>query len=529
MKHYLSFIVLLLFNFGYAQTPVLVKDINPGPGRVSSSGYDHLQINDVIYFVGDIQGRRDLYAIKNGEVNHISTMCESDCGLLKILLFEFQDKLYFLKKIDKYKNQLWESNGTVDGTKMVFEYTGRFNSYAVGNNSKFYLGLANLEVTSNPILEIFISDGTSSGTKIIKSDVRMGGANEDGGKPIKYGNGIVFANTTIDSLQLYSFDDEDLILLNSVRVKKGSVIRGLKSINTQDLIILVQNNDELSSDLYKYDFEKNILSKEMSLPFTHNEYPFIRDFGTDTLVLFYHLGGHFLITGNPLTFTNITPFSSELQSIEELYYTYNYNSAYGTVESISEYSWEEKIVLFDKDLSNTKIFTLETTPIGMIGYEDYAFISTGSFGPSGRITMYDLINKEEKVLFAVSPQSVSTQGIQLLGVIDGKLYFIGRLDEQIGKELYYIETGLPSSIKDVKPSFNNLYDIQVKGNTFTVISEKNQSLNVEYYDTIGRLLKSQTIVTNMDYMLDDRLKGMIFLKVSDPKTLVAKTTSVFIP
>ena len=84
MKHGLIYsAVPLLFGFFIflssqkmvGQNPILVKDINPGPIGSATDNHPHLQIDDVIYFVGDILGKRDLYSIKNGNVEFITQIC----------------------------------------------------------------------------------------------------------------------------------------------------------------------------------------------------------------------------------------------------------------------------------------------------------------------------------------------------------------------------------------------------------------------------------------------------------------------
>jgi ELWxxDGT repeat protein len=163
---YLHILFLVAFHyFIIAQTPVLVKDINPGPLSSTPNNHPHLQINDVIYFVGDnnnLANRRDLYSIKNGEVQLITSMCSSSCNFFEVFFFSFENKLFFVKRIDNKFNQLWSTDGTVAGTSMILDYPGAFRSFGVGNNGKVYLTVYNRNSFKD---EVYISDGTSSGSK----------------------------------------------------------------------------------------------------------------------------------------------------------------------------------------------------------------------------------------------------------------------------------------------------------------------------------------------------------------------------
>ncbi len=524
---YLQILFLVSFHcIINAQTPVLVKDINPGPLPSALNNHPHMQINDVIYFVGDNNNqanRRDLYSIKNGEVQLITSMCSSSCNFFEVFFFRFENRLFFAKRIDNKFNQLWSTDGTVTGTNMILDYPGAFRSFGVGNNGKIYLSLYNRNSFKD---EVYISDGTSAGTKKISTELSLGSDEEQFGAPIKYGNGIAFANIINDSLKLFRFEEEKLSLLIAVKVKQGSFIRGLKSLYTEDLIVLTHSDDSNSSDLYKYSSESKQLNKEIALTFERLEYPHLKDFGKDTLLLYYHNGGHFLLTGKPLTTINISNLGFKNLSADSYYYTSNFRSVYNT----NDVNLNQKVVIFNKDLSQKKIFDLDLTPTGMIGYEDHAFnITQSSTGRSGKITMYNLTNQTSKIVLNINNQTFSTNGIKPLGLIGSKLYFLANLNESFGKELYYVETGIPTSTKEDFSVIQNPFTIEVRSNLYKVKSESNHAVNLEILDTSGRLLHTRVIDTNQEYHFDENLKGLMFMKVIDLKSSYSKSVSVYLP
>ena len=439
----------------FGQSPILVKDINPGPMASSISNHPSIQIDDVIYFVGDISGKRDLYSLRNGEVELISQLCSASCNFFEVFLFRFGNKLLFLKRIDSKVNQLWSTDGTFLGTTMIFEYPGSFKTFAIGNNGKGYLGLGNRNTFQD---EVFITDGSASGTKKISTDVRLGSDEEAFGAPISYENGIAFAEIFNDSLKLFSYNDESLSLLSAIKVKSGSTIHGLKLINEGDLVILIHSDNAMSSELFNYDNQSKKIEKDITLPFTNQKFPYFKDFGKDSLVLFYHNGGHFLLTGKPLKTINITPFSDDFFSSESMYYTYFGKSAYLTKDKQANFGQRAKFVIFEGDPQNTITFTVEdSNSPSLIGYDKYAFYGIDDpVFKSGEITIFDLIHKTSKQIFKFT-QTFSSNQIKLLGLQNSRLYFFANLDQNFGKELYYINTDISTSSDDIISNQNDSF------------------------------------------------------------------------
>jgi len=524
---------LIIFAISFctlkAQTPVLVKDINPGPLGSAVANFPHIQIDDVIYFVGDISGKRDLYSIKDGEVQMISQLCSGSCSFFEVFFLRFQNKLLFVKRIDSKFNQLWSTDGTVSGTSMILDYPGAFRSFGVGNNGKVYLSLYNRNSFKD---EVYISDGTEAGTKKLSTDVSLGFYEEQFGAPIKYENGIAFANITNDSLKLFTYDDEKLSLLNAVKVSSGAGILGLKSIYTDDIVILVHSDNAKSSDLYKYDFQSKSILKEISLPFNNQLFPYLKDFSNDSLVLYYYSGGHFLLTGRPLKTSNITNFSSKFFSSNDTYYAYQGVSAFLTKDENASFGQVSKFVLFDGDPSAKKISIVENSNSpSIIGFTDYAFYGIDDpVYKSGEISMFNLKNKTTKQVLKFN-QSFSSNQIKLLGLLGSKLYFLANLNQTFGKELYFVETGIPTSTQEITSETSFLFKLLIKGNVFKLESDKEfaHPLNVELFDISGRLIKHQLMNINTDYYIDQYSGGYYFARISDQNKIHLKSILFVIP
>ncbi len=523
MKYILFPIFTFIFSLGlFSQSPVLVKDINPGPIASSFSNHPSVQIGDVIFFIGDILGKRDLYSVKNGEVQLLSQICPGSCQSFKILFFEYKGKLLFKKQFNNTLNQLWETDGTEAGTKLIFEYNGTFNNFVVGNNSKIYLSLNNRATFKD---EVYISDGTTSGTEKIGTDIAIYSSD-------KYDDGVVFSNISNDSLKVFSYNDKTSLLLSKIKVRSGSFVSDLKKISSNDVVILVHSNDASVSEVYRYSSTSKTLKKEINLPFTRQEYPFLKEYSMDSLILYFFKGGHYILSGSPLDTTNITRYNHESFSFEEFYYQNNENAAYLTVEKCGEICWNFKVIHFDGSVDSIQEFDVDDLNSNdFVGYANHLFFTTnGPTARDGKFYHIDFIKKSMDVFYSFN-QSFSSDGINPIGIIGNKLYFFAKFDQNLGKELYYINTDISTSTVDLISQHNDSFSFNHKGALFNITCQKDicNELQLEYFDPAGKLMHTQKIVANEFYNFNDKLIGLVFIRVTETKTLKQKSFSIFIP
>ncbi len=175
MKGYLLLSHLFMVCFLYAQTPQLVKDINPGsvssktPTTTDSKFYS--EINGGLLFTADdgINGNElwfsdgtypGTYMIK--DINAGSN--SSTIGTF----FKFNNLQYFVANSIGFGEELWVTDGTNAGTILVKDVrpgtVGGSISNFFGTQSGYFLFTANNGVNG---LELWKSDGTTSGTTMI--------------------------------------------------------------------------------------------------------------------------------------------------------------------------------------------------------------------------------------------------------------------------------------------------------------------------------------------------------------------------
>jgi ELWxxDGT repeat protein len=198
----------LFVSDGTGSGTQLLVDLNPGEddyGNKQSSYASNLtEFKDKLYFTandgkngnelfvsdGTGSGTQLLVDLRPGEDDYGNKQSSYASNLT-----EFKDKLYFTANDDKNGNELFVSDGTASGTQLLVDlrpgednYGNKYGSYAsnlVEFQDKLYF-TANDDKNGN---ELFVSDGTASGTQLLV-DLRPGEDNY-GSKYGSYGSNLV--------------------------------------------------------------------------------------------------------------------------------------------------------------------------------------------------------------------------------------------------------------------------------------------------------------------------------------------------
>lgn len=157
----------------------LLKDINPGKnnGLQSSFSQSSVIINDVLYFIAtDGNSDGEIWktdGTKEGTVKVTKTL---NSNITKLTLVG--DKFYFLIK-EEYSLQVWISDGSETGTKIVKENLAEWNSPTFqGKYKNLFMFTFQPYGTNNS--KVWCSDGTSAGTFPITDEIDGNGAGPGG-------------------------------------------------------------------------------------------------------------------------------------------------------------------------------------------------------------------------------------------------------------------------------------------------------------------------------------------------------------
>ncbi len=523
MKLFKNFISTCLF-LGYfllshAQNPILLEDFITGRKAISLGYYNSLQLGDVIFFVGGEPGFRNLYAIKDDKIRHIDSLC-TVCDY-NPFLFEYKDKLYYQKEVINSVTQLRCTDGSAENNELVFENNGGFSSINIGNNNKIYIGSG---------INIYLSDGTKDGTKLINNGLSLGTDLFFEGKPVKYGNGIAFFNIRRDTLKIYNFNEDSLIQLGSKNVSRSTLPRGLNSINNDDLIIVTNNNTNELTEVLRFEKATGEISKEFELKPPYFGRPYLLPFSKDTLILYYINGGHHAITGKPLEKINLTPYSTVSNGLY-LRQFYQYNGKLVYVTSQNDVPIETtSVILFDGNINNIKEFgAAQRYPI-LSAHKQYVFLSyNDSFGEEGEISVLNMDTEEYTTLLSLN-QDFSSGGVQTLGMIGNKIYFLARFDFDIGREVYYIESDHISSTNETISESSPSFELVQRGRKYWIkdVFNDNNNYTLEIFDTSGRQIYTSLISSDIEYNFMDKITGLVMVRVRDNSSYLAKSYPIFL-
>ncbi len=198
---------------GTSAGTVLVRDINPDN---SVSGVDKflIEFQGHLYFMAKDYGSFgiELWRTVNGPegATMITDACPGPCPNTALIsnarIAVLNDKLYMCYYSVDNGNELWESDGTSAGTKLVKDiYTGNPDSrpeYLTPFNGNLYFMAA-----SGPFgRELWVSNGTESGTQMLK-DINPG-PNESTGSAMLVGDNALYfwASNGVSGKELWKTD-----------------------------------------------------------------------------------------------------------------------------------------------------------------------------------------------------------------------------------------------------------------------------------------------------------------------------------
>lgn len=395
---------------------------------------------------------------------------------------ELNGKYYFSAETDAEEAELWVTDGTPAGTKMVKDIYSTTNFASFPRNfeildNKLYFTAKTAEYGE----ELWVSDGTEAGTTIVK-DIYPGNKGYVTGQLMAYEGKIYFAAADKDS-------NKGIELWTSDGTAAGTVL--FKDINT-DYRDSNPANFYLYNDKLYFKATNYLTGTELYVSEgTPESTILIQDLNTGTAsshpASFVSLGNSLLFVAKEATNGNelrkLTIGSQTIELVKDL--------AAGTIDGVHETFY-----------SDSRYKTLGRGAYG----NQLIFTGRDNSNSAYQVWITDGTEVGTKKLLFNNMAGTSAVGFT---VFKNEVYFWGNYNSKY--DLYKI-SGLVSGIENVAENENNqLYAFQLNNELVVKLSSEITHGILRIYDVNGRLVASQHM-KNIEEKIDvDYLKSGIYI------------------
>lgn len=502
MKIALTTFFLVFQIILFAQEPVLITDLNPGPEDGFSTGVRAKTVtinNTTLFIVKTEETGLEIGYLKDGEVQVLKDIYPGPTSSFPRDLTVFNNHFYFSARTSNSSGyQLWKSDGTPEGTQMFSDEGNDTNGLVISKSNFLYYFNGNTIFRTDGISIDSVFSGASYSVSFQPTDVNICPYNEE----------IAFmTKVSGNALELYIVED-GVPTLKGTRPAGSSFpkIFGMNQVGENILFIVDDSfNDELSGS-----FIYNSTTETIS-PYKINGLDIVRMHNFTDELAFAHerTTGFYAVNGIP---------GEEVLLVDEVNVTYAQGS------EIPRVVYQDKMVLATKpeffgmypiqitdgtDAGTNDVYIGRSAPpvsillegrfaffIYEFDFNDFriGYINMGD-GTSGSI--YEFIDADFQ--FNAFPVALQNE----------KLFFAAQIDDNIGMELYSVDFNLDVVATDQPEPLS--YSVAFTDKSFTVSSDNYSSAQVEIYSASGALLETMNADTNAPNSLEHHT-GLIILR-----------------
>ncbi len=485
--------------------PQLVADFNPGTadGMTDSLGYEGVYLDDnrMILAVIDPDFGTELGILENGELSLLKDINPGDESSDPQYFVRYNGKVYFSVADDgQVLASLWSTDGTEEGT---------VKEYSLSGNAE---PISNLVVTDGGALLFRRSStlyATSDGenfeellTNVPFFDVDGGGVGN--AQYTKYQNGFAFFDNPTGSpheVRLWYYESGNLEVLHTFEESFIDVFSTAYGLGVIDggLVFAIDGDN---SGTYVYEEGSGEITQVLSFPCDR----FLRADGVD--IVGFREGGFsgesvfYRFSTNPAEATVLfdeQPILSLLTSGTPFPHVGTNNKLVFLGQASMTGNANKALYMTDGTVTGTvKLgdLPLPGRNLQMLARGRYVFVVV-HFSDISPVSIYVADTEAATVTELYQfPESTGPEGsILLTGFQDGKLYFNLSTDETVGRELYFLETGLVVAEESIEiPSV--AFGLEFGDRQFVIKAEGMKPARVNAYDVQGRLLRSYDTHTN---------------------------------
>lgn len=428
--------------------------------------------------------------------------------------------------------EIWKSDGTYNGTVKISNTTQPFETLynqIIRHKDKIYLAMAD----SSHGMELWVSDGTAAGTKLIKDiDASPGFSSNPYGFTV-FNDYLYFAaNTSVLGEELWKTDGTEAgtVLVKDIMKGIGSglynaaqnicalgdslIFSGKRdSVEAIELLYLDKNSDSI-----------RLFKEFYSLPYT-NSYPSITHRNRDMIGLVAYVGDSSITYIYDRKKFRRVIFDQFKPQVTALYTIFPFNQikmvvAYTELTGYEYWVWDGRsdTLRLLMDIAPGPSSSFSSDHVSIIGNTMY-FIG---FNP--------LINTDiwkTKGTFETTQVALEVTDLQTLGNLfdfNGKTYLFALLDNSVGFEIYLFEP--ESSITQTKPASDFLlYPNPCKSGSVITVKIKDPVLSCQISDLSGKVITC-TLGPDNHIVLPELSSGMYVLQIRTDQGLFSHLISV---
>jgi len=450
----------------------------------------------------------ELYALNNGQISLIEDLKSGVNDSNPQFLTKFNGLIYFIADSDEGA-RIFQTDGTTSGTQIAFALgnqdtqTNDFSDILIGRDNRLYFEFDGIIYTykDNVLTEIDYDHPLNVNTHFNANDLEW----------TLYKDGVVMFNLQDDKIYLLSIIDNQVNELSMVPYGGSFDDRiAIESFDGGVFFAIESLDDEVNGD-YVYNEDTGEIKKIGSAgSYFRSDY-----IDEQSCIVAGYQGGTYLFNENhsegiQIHNDNAVPFTGATWKRERL----------------------SNGMLFlgkEEDFGNADILFLEknSTSSNVV----HSTRNVSKWKTDGSYTFYfadsevgDQFSDEDLFAFDHSTRQVSTiatiydaafnSDITPLGVIGEELYFMGKIDYEVGKELYKINIGFQTtSTLDNEPEELIL---KALGNQHYLIDcDQAGTFQVEVHHVDGRFLESTTVDSQVPFEV--KSKGLIIISVYKEK------------
>lgn len=494
---------ILLFTFLAAvtvlnsQQVVLVEDYNEG----MEDGYDnwnnrsHNYNGDYLLPLYNEEHGLELGILKNGQLSLMKEFVPGELGGEPRSFFTYKGKVYFSAKDENGDYGLWETNGTETGTVVAMDpgYTSSspVSSYLISDSGWLYYAYSG---------EQWRTDGTAHEKLGEKEYFGFGNTVTNGISKYKGEVAFIVEETSMVSISQI-LPDGTYEQLMEMETSFGTDVESFIILGDYFLFELDEPSSSGTLDGFYYWKEGQAAPEKLDMPRPPSRFIKLSD-NTTLATLFQD--GVYSITADP----DLT-FQEEFDGWPE---TYVQGAAIksivhkGKALYIGHDNWPDNgMFITDVNTMETEVaFLVESYPSDFHLHNNYAFIATGtSNGFEPIIQYFDFKNLEDGIAHAFSERSLQSGSVIMVGVQEGKLYFLSNLFPDTGRELYSLDvSGLTDLDVGVEDSFVGEIDLDIFPNGFRLNDEFTDVCQAQLLDMSGKMVQTFSVQTGEIYNYD---------------------------